>query len=334
MNNFWQDIKSPGIALAPMEDVTDTVFRQILLEVAQPKNLQVVFTEFISTDGLCHPIGHDKVIHRFIISDEERKLLKEKNIKIVAQVWGKNPEKFAEAISKYVDPEVFDGVDINMGCPVAKIVKQGGCSALIGTPEIAKELVLAAKSATKLPVSVKTRTGIKEPVTEEWISHLLEVDPAAIILHGRTQKQQSEGRACWEEIAKGARVRDQLKPEIPFWGNGDVRSIEQAHQLCEEHKLDGAMIGRSVFHNPWIFNTDLLDDNIPSPEEKLQLLWHHASLYSETWGKQKNFRTLRRFFKIYAQGFKGASTFRGEIMSTNNLDDVDKLLQKYGFNFN
>lgn len=334
MNNFWTDIKSPGIALAPMEDVTDTVFRQILLETAQPKNLQVVFSEFISTDGLCHPIGHDKVIHRFLISDEERKLLKEKNVKIVAQVWGKNPDKFSEAISKYVDPEVFDGVDINMGCPVAKIVKQGGCSALINTPEIAKELVLAAKAATKLPVSVKTRTGITEHKTEEWMTHLLEVEPAAITLHGRTQKQQSEGLASWEEIAKGARVRDQLKPHIPFWGNGDVRSIEQAHQLCDEHQLDGAMIGRGVFHNPWIFNTDLLGDNVLPPEEKIALLWRHASLYTSFWGSQKNFLTLRRFFKIYAQGFPGANAFRSEIMQTKKLDEVRALLEKHELYFN
>ncbi|WDE96609.1 tRNA-dihydrouridine synthase [Lentisphaera profundi] len=333
MNNFWQDIKKPGISLAPMEDVTDTIFRQILLEVAQPKNLQVVFSEFISTDGLCHPIGHDKVVHRLIISDVEKKLLKEKNVKIVAQVWGKNPEKFAEAISKHIDPDIFDGVDINMGCPVPKIVKQGGCSALINTPDIAKDLVLAAKSATKLPVSVKTRTGISEHKTEEWISHLLEVEPAAITLHGRTQKQQSEGQASWEEIAKGARVRDQINPDIPFWGNGDVRSIEQAHQLCEEHKLDGAMIGRGVFHNPWIFNTDLLGDNIPEPEEKIALLWRHASLYSAYWGQDKNFLTLRRFFKIYAQGFPGANSFRSQIMVTKKLEEVQALLKSLDLHF-
>ena len=153
MHNFWQDIQQ-GISLAPMEDVTDTVFRRLMLEIADPKYLDVIFSEFVSTDGLCHPIGHDKVKHRLFISDEERELMKEKNVKIVAQVWGKTPEKFADAIREHINPLNFDGIDINMGCPVPKITKQGGCSALIGTPTLAKELILAAKES-KYPGAIK-----------------------------------------------------------------------------------------------------------------------------------------------------------------------------------
>ena len=329
MENFWQKIKKRGIALAPMEDVTDTVFRQLMLEVAAEDNLDIVYSEFVSTDGLCHPIGHDKVVHRLEISGEERALLDQRGTKIVAQVWGKTPEKFANAIREHINPLGFDGIDINMGCPVPKITKQGGCSALINTPTLAKELILAAKEASNIPVSVKTRTGISQHTTEEWIEHLISVEPAALILHGRTQKMMSDGKACWNEIAKAARMRDSLKPDIPVWGNGDVQSMQQATDLCEEHNIDGVMIGRGVFHNPWIFDPSRMDENAPSKEEKLKLLWRHSKLYADRWGSRKNFLTLRRFYKIYAQGFQGASTLRGRLMSLKSLEEVKEILQEF-----
>jgi nifR3 family TIM-barrel protein len=331
MENFWQNIKKRGIALAPMEDVTDTVFRQLMLELATEDNLDIVYSEFVSTDGLCHPIGHDKVVHRLHISDEERALLDARGTKIVAQVWGKTPEKFADAIREHINPLGFDGIDINMGCPVPKITKQGGCSALIGTPTLAKELVLAAKEASDVPVSVKTRTGLKEHQTEEWIEHILSVEPAALILHGRTQKQMSDGKACWDQIAKAARLRDQLKPNIPVWGNGDVQSMQQATHLCEEHQIDGIMIGRGVFHDPWIFDPSRAEsgENAPSKAEKLALLWRHSKLFAERWGAEKNFLVLRRFYKIYAQGFQGASTLRGRLMSLKTLAEVESILKEF-----
>ena len=256
MNNFWKEFKQPVFSLAPMEDVTDTVFREIVMGMAEPGRLNVVFTEFTSVEGMNHPVGRERVSERLIVNDSERELLKKLNIKLVAQIWGRNPEIYNN-ISKYITENYqFDGIDINMGCPVKKVFKQGACSALIGEPALAKEIILATKEATHLPVSVKTRTGIKQHQTEEWISNLLEVDPAAIILHGRTQRMQSEGEANWEEIKKAVEIKNQIKPEIPFHGNGDVFSYENGLQRIAETGVDGVMIGRGIFHNPWFFNPE------------------------------------------------------------------------------
>ncbi|HKJ79778.1 MAG TPA: tRNA-dihydrouridine synthase family protein, partial [Prolixibacteraceae bacterium] len=216
MNNFWQEIKKPVFSLAPMEDVSDTVFREIVMQLAAPKKLHIVFTEFTSVEGMNHPVGRSRVAERLIVSNSERQILKQKGIKLVAQIWGRNPEVYSEVTKYITDNYAFDGLDINMGCPVKKVFKTGSCSALIGEPNLAKEIILATKEATHLPVSVKTRTGIKQHQTEEWISQLLEVEPAAIILHGRTQRMQSEGEANWDEIAQAVKTRDQLKPGIPI----------------------------------------------------------------------------------------------------------------------
>src|SRR5680860_151842 len=170
MSNFWQDFDGSIFSLAPMEDVTDTVFREIVLRTATPGNLNVVFTEFTSVEGMNHPVGRGRVSERLIVTDSERKLLDKLNVKLVAQIWGRNPEIYHN-IAKYITENYeFDGLDINMGCPVKKVFKQGACSALIGEPSLAKEIIQATKEGTNLPVSVKTRTGIKQHQTEEWIS--------------------------------------------------------------------------------------------------------------------------------------------------------------------
>jgi nifR3 family TIM-barrel protein len=328
VHNFWKTLGAPVFTLAPMEDVTDTVFREIVLSISDPGYLHVLFSEFISTDGLCHEIGGPKVRHRLIINDSERKLLKEKNVKIVAQIWGTHPEKFYLATKLICEEGQFDGIDINMGCPVKKIVKQGGCSALIAQPELAKEIILATKEASDIPVSIKTRIGISKVITEEWISHLLECHPAQITVHGRTQKQQSEGLADWNEIRKVVDLRCELSPETLIHGNGDVYSLEDGFMKADRYGVDGIMIGRGIFHNPWLFNKKI---NEKSPEEKLDLLWIHTQLFTKTWGKGKNFATLKRFFKIYTNGFPGAHQIRARLMETNSAEEVREVLNKVEF---
>ncbi len=312
--------------LAPMEDVTDTSFRELVMRISNPEYFQVVFTEFTSTDGLCHPVGRPNVISRLQVNESERKVLKEKGMKIVAQIWGANPEKFYQAVKMICEEFDFDGLDINMGCPVKKIVKQGGCSALIGQPALAAEIIQATKEASNIPVSIKTRTGIKKHDTENWISHLLAQDPAALILHGRTQKDQSEIPADWDEIRKAVELRNASGKDIPIFGNGDVMSVEDALEKCRDTGADGVMVGRGVFHNPWIFNH-------PQPEisiqEKLDLLWEHVELYTKTWGSGKKFSVLKRFFKIYTNNFHGAARLRAELMETNNPEEVRAVLDKF-----
>jgi len=322
MPNFWKDLKNPSFLLAPMEDVTDTAFREIVLRISHPDYLQVLYTEFTNTDGLCHPIGRDKVKSRLQVNPSERKLLQEKNVKLVAQIWGNKPEKFYEA-TKFIEENYdFDGIDINMGCPVKKVVKQGSCSALIKFPDLAGEIIHATKEATKLPVSVKTRTGFSHHVTEEWIGFLLSQDPAAIILHTRTQKMQTEFPAEWEEMGKALALRNAQYPHIPIIGNGDVFSMQQAAELQEQYPIDGYMIGRGIFHNPWFFT----DNYEPSISTRLDTLLEHSRLYVNTWGRDRNFQVLKRFFKIYVSGFLDAAVLRAKLMETNNLEEVEMII--------
>ena len=325
MPNFWKGLKNPSFMLAPMEDVSDTAFREIVLRLSHPDYLQVLFTEFTNTDGLCHPIGRDKVKSRLQVNPSEKALLEEKNVKLVAQIWGNKPEKFYEA-TKFIDENyAFDGIDINMGCPVKKVVKQGSCSALIQHPDLAGEIIQATKEATKLPVSVKTRTGLSKHITEQWIGFLLTQDPAAIILHTRTQKMQTDFPAEWEEMGKALAIRNEHKPDIPIFGNGDVFSMEGAKEIHHKYPVDGFMIGRGIFHNPWFFNPDF----IATTEDKLNVLLMHSRLYVESWGRERNFQVLKRFFKIYINEFEGAASLRAQLMETNSLEEVEKIIFLY-----
>ena len=324
--NFWQTIKGPIFALAPMEDVTDTVFREIVLSISSPNYLNVVFAEFTSVDGLCHPIGKDKVSHRLYVSPTERFWLEKNNTRIVAQIWGSDPEKFYQAAKIVTNEYQFDGIDINMGCPVRKIVNQIACSELIKYPDLAKEIIIATKEATHLPVSVKTRTGIKNHTTEQWISNLLKVKPAAITLHARTQKMMSAYPADWEQVKIAVELRNQIAPEIPIIGNGDVVSIEDAINKIEQTKADGVMVGRGIFKNPFLFNHPQSDY---TKEVRLRLLIRHLDLFLSTWGEEKNFQIMKKFFKVYCSEFPGAAELRAKLMETSNRQQVLEILSEH-----
>jgi tRNA-dihydrouridine synthase len=323
-NNFWKEFTGPVFSLAPMEDVTDTVFREIVLRMAAPGKLHIVFTEFTSVEGMNHPVGRPRVSERLIVNDSERELLQTMNVKLVAQIWGRSPEIYNKIARHLTENYQFDGIDINMGCPVKKVVKQGACSALIGEPSLAKEIIQAAKEGTNLPVSVKTRTGIKLHQTEDWISQLLEVEPAAIILHGRTQKMQSEGDADWNEIAKAVALKNQINPSLPLHGNGDIFSYADGLKKIEETGVNGVMVGRGIFQNPWFFDPEKTE---VTKEERIEKLIQHTRLFEQTWAGRKNFNILKRFYKIYLNSFEGAATMRAGIMETRNFDEVHALLK-------
>ena len=309
-----------------MEDVTDTVFRELVLSASSPGNLSVLFTEFVSVEGLCHPKGREAVVHRLRINDSEKQLLNNHNSKLVAQIWGANPEKYYEAARYIADTFEFEGIDINMGCPVAKIVKQGACSALIGQHDLVNEIIQAVREGSGMPVSVKTRTGIREHQTEEWISHLLKSGISAITLHARTQRMMSEKPAEWEQIKLAVEVRDRLNPEVKIMGNGDVVSFEHGNALMKFTGVDGAMVGRGIFNNPWFFAAENIDRSV---EEKLQLLENHISGFTATWGTTRNFSLLKRFFKIYIHGFEGAASLRGQLMETKNYAEALDLISRF-----
>lgn len=324
--NFWHKSTKPLFMLAPMEDVTDTAFRELVMRMSSASKLHVLFTEFTSTDGLSHPIGRDKVNYRLHISNSERQLLKSMGIKIIAQVWGNKPEKFSKAVAYISEEYDFDGIDINMGCPVKNVVAHGSGAALINSEDLAGEIIAATREASKLPLSIKTRLGVGRVDTERWISFLLHQRPDALIIHGRIQKLMSEGSADWAEIAKAVSLRDELAPDIIIIGNGDIESLKDAMNKTLFYKTDGAMIGRGIFKNPWLFNTDKSKIGI---KERLDTMRLHLRLFHDAWGESRNFHLLRRFFKIYLSDFPGALNLRNEAMKAESFDEAIKIIDSF-----
>ena len=310
--NFWHSLPRPITALAPMEDVTDTVFRRIVASCGPP---HVFFTEFTSADGLCSE-GHDAVAQRLIYMEDERPL--------VAQIWGIHPETHYRAAREIVALG-FDGIDINMGCPVKKIVKSGACAAMIDRPALAREIIQATREgAGTLPVSVKTRCGFRRWRTEEWAEMLLEMEPAALTVHGRIARDESKYPARWEEIAKVVRLRDQAKSPVIVLGNGDVETLCEIEEKSARYGVDGVMVGRGIFRSPYLFA-----DRIPRPwreGERLELLLRHLRLYRETWGADRYYGRLKKFYKVYVSDFPGAAGFRNDLMETRSVAEAEALI--------
>ena len=323
MANFWQTINKPIIALAPMEDVTDTVFREVVLSVSDVDALNVVFTEFTSTDGLCHEIGRPKVIERLLVNASEMQLLKSRNTKLVAQIWGSDPEKFRQSAKLITEMNLFDGIDINMGCPVKKVVKNKSCANLINFPDLAKEIIYATAESTPLPVSIKTRIGFSRINTEEWINHLLDTEPKALTIHGRTRKMMSNGPALWDEIGKAVSLRNLRGSSTIMIGNGDVCSYSEALDRVSQFGVDGVMVGTGVFKNPWMFNREPVNITIPL---RIELMHKHINLYQNTWGGNKDYNILKRFFKIYLHGFAGSAYWRDKFMRAYSYAEAQVLL--------
>ena len=296
-----------------MEDVTDTVFRRIVSRCGRP---DVFFTEFIHTDVVLAPRGNRPgVTPRLRFTEEERP--------IVAQIWGTDPEQHRRAAIR-IKELGFDGIDLNMGCPVRKIKKKGAGAALIGRPELAAELIAATRMAG-LPVSVKTRIGLDEIRTEEWIGHLLAQNLDAIAIHGRTADEESEGpgRARpvhWNEIERAVRLRDSAGVSTLIIGNGDVVSPEEIERRAAAHDLDGVMVGRGVLSDPYLFNTEGRAGRFPGApaEEKIDLLSAHIGLYQEVWGEERNYEILKKFFKVYLAGLPGADSLRDSLNDTHD----------------
>jgi len=312
--NFWQGIPKPFFALAPMDEVTDVVFRNVVAKIGKP---DVFFTEFTNVDGLCSA-GREKLLPRLKIGKSDHP--------IVAQIWGKNPGNFY-SVSKELVKMGFDGIDINMGCPEKGICKNGCCSALIENQQLAKQIIVATKKgAGKLPVSVKTRIGFKSIQTNEWIGFLLNQNLAALTIHGRTAREMSKGSAHWDEIKKAVKLRDELNSKTLIIGNGDVVDRKDGLEKVRETGVDGIMIGRGIFKNLWCFKKTL-----PKMTQKqmLKLLVNHAKLFDKTWGESKNFQILRKFFKIYVSDFRASHKLRMKLMEVNNFKELERIIKPY-----
>lgn len=296
--------------LAPMEDVTDSVFRRMLCEIGRP---DVFFTEFMNVDGYCS-VGKKGVDHRVVFDDIERP--------IIIQLWGSNPENFANTVRelKQLNP---DGFDINMGCAVRNVTSTGGGSALIQDQKLAKEIIEAVKSeAGDIPISVKTRIGYEKVDTENWIGFLLKQDLDMLTVHGRIAKEGYNIPARWDEIAKCVKLRDEISPSTLLIGNGDITSIKQGEEYTKRYGTDGYMVGRGIMSNPWLFSGR---EDI-STQERLDTLVKHCELFEEVWGERKNFSITKKFVKAYIGGFDGAAELRMKLMSANDSNSLKEII--------
>lgn len=327
---MYTNLPKPFLALAPMDDVTDTVFRQVVAACAAP---DLTFTEFVNVDGLMSP-GRPKLFKKLRFAPAETNL--------VAQLWGLNPANFQVVADQIASGSLakelglpegcnFVGVDLNMGCPAKSEVQNGACSALIKLEnrDLAGDIIEATRQglAGRLPLSVKTRLGFSE-VDLTWAEFLLGKELAMLTMHGRTRKEMSKVAAHWDLIGEVAQRRDRLAPDTLVVGNGDVTSWQQARDLARTYSLDGIMIGRGVFQNPFIFTRDgAARWQHLGETERLALFRRHVELFAATWqADERPIHTLNKFCKIYVSDFDGAKELREQLMACQSTDELLKLL--------
>jgi len=339
-----------------MDGITDTVFRTIVKKYGNP---DIMYTEFSSVEGICH--GATALLRDFLYEKSQRP--------IIAQIFGKTPQSFYQTAILLCELG-FDGIDLNMGCSAKNVANSGSGAALIETPKLAQKIVNATKKGVEdwingknlndcvditdkirdeiknrksklpakykdkreIPVSVKTRIGVDEIVTTDWINTLLETKPAAIAVHGRTLKQAYTGKANWEEIAKAAELAK--NSETIILGNGDVKSRQDAEDKAKQFGVDGVLIGRAVFGNPFVFQKKA--DNGPSADNKkskiFQIALEHAKLFEQTYqnNQKYTFLPMRKHLAWYVKGIEGAAKIRSELVRTNSSEEVEVIFKNYG----
>ncbi|MEK7607628.1 MAG: tRNA-dihydrouridine synthase [Patescibacteria group bacterium] len=319
-HGFWKKLKKPFFVLAPMADVTDAAFRRIIARHGKP---DVMWTEFVSADGLCSP-GRKVLLHDLEFTEAERP--------IIAQLFTANSEKMCEAAA-LCQKLGFDGIDINMGCPDRSIEKQEAGAAMIKDPKRARAVIRAAKEgAPKLPISVKTRIGYNKNEIATWIPELLAENLSALTIHLRTRKEMSLVSAHWEHMREIVVLRDKISPETLIIGNGDIKDLEDAKQRTHEFGVDGIMFGRGIFGNPWLFSALHTKDGksvSPSLEQRLEALVEHTKLYEELLGSVKSFALMKKHFKAYVHGFDNAKELRTELMEAKNSGEVEGIVKRF-----
>lgn len=316
-----------------MADVTDAAFRRIIAKyskwggeeifgndgkftrpLAVPAGgPDVMWTEFVSADGLCSP-GRSVLLRDLAFTDAERP--------IVAQIFGSRPENIekAAALARELG---FDGVDINMGCPDKSIEKQGAGAAMIKDPARALEVIHAAKAGAKeLPVSVKTRVGYNKVELDTWLPTLLGAKPAAITIHARTRKEMSKVPARWEHVREAVAMA--RGTGVLIIGNGDVRDLSDAHAKAAETGADGIMLGKAIFGRPELFSKNTLP-----LRERLHVMMEHTKLFHELLGDIKNFAIMKKHYKAYVNGFDGAKELRIMLMETDTPEEVESIVRDF-----
>lgn len=328
-----------------MDGLTDHPFRHIQKKYGNPA---VVYTEFTSVEGVCH--GATQLLRDFLFDETQRP--------VIAQIYGTTP-KFFRQTALLLCELGFDGIDINMGCPAKNVAHSGAGAALIKTPKLAQEIIretqagvldwqngktakdcpdispaIATEVARRhsllpaeyqlkrvVPVSVKTRVGYDQPVVNEWIPTLLEMEPAAIALHGRTLKQQYSGLASWEEIGKAAAIIKQTPTRV--LGNGDVLSRADALAKTTTYGTDGVLIGRGSLGNPYVFL-----ETPPTSPSLFDIAVEHSFLYQNTFqaGERYNFLPMRKHLAWYVKGIPGAVEIRTKLVMSTTAEEVQEIL--------
>ena len=331
--NFWQNLSKPFFVLAPMANVTDSVFRRMIAKYGKP---DVTWTEFVSADGLISS-GKEMLLHDLKYSKKERP--------IVAQLFTGMPDVMRKA-AKIILELGFDGLDINMGCPDKSVEKNGGGAAMIKNQKNAIEILNAAREGVggrydsvnlkwdnfSIPVSVKTRIGYNK-IDLDWIRLLLEQRLPVLTIHLRTRKEMSDVPAHWELMPDIVKMRDMISPSTLIIGNGDVESLEKGREVRKKYKCDGVMIGRGIFGKPWFFeglkkqSSNLFNDK--TPKFRLKVMLEHAKLFEKTFKNIKNFDVMKKHFKAYVSGWNGAKELRVELMAVKNSKEVAKIVKKW-----
>jgi nifR3 family TIM-barrel protein len=311
---FWEKLEKPIFALAPMANVTDAAFRHMIAKYGKP---DVFFTEFVSVDGLLS-VGKDKLLVDFWYEQDEHP--------IVAQIFGSKPEHFFK-VAKMVKELGFDGVDINMGCPVKKVLNQQSCSALIRTPALAQEIIHATKEGAEgLPVSVKTRIGFSKVEIDTWIPTILDCDVAALTVHLRTVKEMSKVPAHWELMPEIVKIVDH---KTLLLGNGDVMNLKEANEKVKETGCDGIMIGRGIFGNPWLFK----GQSDVTIKERLRVMVEHTKLFEKRFVGipigAKSLEVMKKHYKAYVNGFDGAKELRTKLMEVKDSQEVERIVEEF-----
>ena len=310
--DFWSQFKPGFSCLAPMEGVTDIAFRQVVAKASRP---DIFFTEFTNVNSYTSEKGRHNALERLRFLPEEQP--------IVAQIWGKNPEMFAET-AKAVKELGYQALDINMGCPERHVVATGGGSGMIRTPELAKEIIRAAKTVD-IPISVKTRLGYSSiDEREKWLTNILEEHPAALTIHLRTKKEMSKVAAHYELVPEIVALKNSISPETKLIINGDIENVVDGQKFIEQG-ADGIMIGRGVFQNPFCFERESKEH---TRSELLELMNLHLDLYEKY--EMRPYDPLKRFFKIYVNNFPGASEIREQLMQTKSIEEARAILKALG----
>lgn len=332
VRGFWQRLVDekllqgdPLLAVAPMADVTDVAFRTMIAKYSKPKGPDVMWTEFVSADGLCSA-GREVLKRDLEFSDTERP--------IVAQLFSSTPEnmKKAAALCRELG---FDGIDLNMGCPDKSVEKQGAGAAHMKDWRTAQKVIRAAQEgAQHLPVSVKTRLGYNKLEFMEWLPKILECNIPVLIVHLRTRKEMSKVDAHWELMPEVVKLVRDMTGEVKdggtiIIGNGDVASVADGREKAVTSGCDGVMVGRAIFGTPWFFGSETSDNKHQTIEEKLRVCIEHTKLYEEKLGDIKSFAIMKKHYKAYVHGFDGAKELRVELMECENASQITAKIEAF-----